>query len=158
MTQNVSFDLDLLNTPLSELNLPQCISIDMEESIKTAAEILQDKNVGCLLCTRNDQLAGIVTERDFLMKVTINVEDIETTSLSSVMTHHPFTLKSDEPVRVAMLTMNRNNFRHIPIIDDHNRPVAIVSLKDLMDFLLRYLPEDLQISEQAFDVPDHDDL
>lgn len=157
MAHNISFDLDVFDIALKDLALGSPLCVDPNISLKEAANLMQDKHIGSLLVVEDEKLVGILTERDFLMKVTAIVEDLENTVVEQVMTYHPFTLNGNDGIKLAMLEMNKNQFRHVPVVDENEKPLFVVSIKDLMDFILDKLPKNLEIGEMD-DLPDHDDL
>ena len=86
------------------------------------------------------------TERDVLMKVAGQPTDLEHTAVSQVMTVDPVTLPVDATVAFALNKMLIEGFRHIPLINDQNRPVAVVSMRDLIDYLSDFFkPEILNL-------------
>ncbi|MDH5581895.1 MAG: CBS domain-containing protein, partial [Bdellovibrionales bacterium] len=80
----VTLDLDIFDTPLKELNLEPPLCVESDLSLHDAVKVMQDKHVGALLCLKNNQLEGIITERDYLMKVLNNIDDLESSSLSNI--------------------------------------------------------------------------
>jgi CBS domain-containing protein len=83
----------------------------------------------------NDRLAGIFTERDILMKVAGQPLDLIHTPVSASMTPDPFTLPADANVAFALSKMVLEGFRHIPLVDDEGYPTAVVSMRNLIEYL-----------------------
>lgn len=154
----VALDLDVFDTALGDLELAAPVCINSESSILEAVKVMQDNSVGSILCLKEGKLDGIVTERDYLMKVLNNIDNLDSNSINSIMTHHPFTLSANQPVRMAMIEMNTNQFRNLPVVDEKGAPLFIVTMKDLVHFILSKLPKDLKNADANFDIPDHDDL
>ena len=80
----------------------------------------------------NECLVGIFTERDAVFRVIALGRDAETTRLTDVMTVAPKTLDPDKTFGHALLLMQENGFRHVPVIAN-GRPVGIVSSRNAMD-------------------------
>jgi CBS domain-containing protein len=97
--------------------------------------------VGCVLVCTGKELAGIMTERDVLMKVVArdvsNDEPVDT-----FMTANPLTLTGDNTIGEAISLMDRENFRHIPIVDPKSgEAIAIFSIRDVVNYLAESFPE-----------------
>jgi CBS domain-containing protein len=99
------------------------------------------------LVVSNGTLVGIFTERDVFMKVAGQPTDLEHTAINELMTVDPVTLPAEAAVAFALNKMVIEGFRHIPLVDDRNRPVAVVSIHDLIDYPEQFLqPRDSQSS------------
>ena len=61
--------------------------------------------------------------------------------VDAVMTQRPETLGPDDPVAFALRLMSVGGFRHIPLVDGEGRPVGILSVKDIVDFLVEHFPQ-----------------
>jgi CBS domain-containing protein len=99
---------------------------------------LKGKNVGCVqVVDEKGKLVGIFTERDVLYKVAGLIEDLEHIVVESLMTADPTALQPKTAIQHALHLMSVHGFRHIPLIDEENRPVGIVSFRDVVDFIER---------------------
>jgi CBS domain-containing protein len=97
-----------------------------------AAELMASKNVGAVLVVDGDRLVGIFTERDAVFRVVARGLDTRTTRLFEVMTPDPRTIEPDKPFGYAMLVMQENGHRHLPVIED-GKPIGIVSSRSAFD-------------------------
>jgi CBS domain-containing protein len=109
--------------------------------VSKVIEAVQRSKVGCVLVCTGKELAGIMTERDVLMKVVArdvsNDEPVDT-----FMTANPLTLTGDNTIGEAISLMDRENFRHIPIVDPKSgEAVAIFSIRDVVNYLAESFPE-----------------
>jgi len=91
---------------------------------------------------RRDNLVGIFTERDVLIRVWGAGLDVNTTPVHRVMTPDPVALKEDDIVAYAIHLMGVRGFRHIPIVRD-GHPVGFVSVRGI----LRYISEQVLTEE-----------
>lgn len=103
-----------------------------ETLISKAAELMAAKNVDAIMVVENDRLVGILTERDVVFRVVARGLDAQATRLSDVMTRAPHTVDPDMPFGYALVVMQENGFRHLPVIED-DKPVGIVSSRSAMD-------------------------
>ncbi len=97
-----------------------------------------------LILDDGDRLAGIFTERDALLRVLAEGLDPAATPVSEVMTPEPETLTPLQTVRSAMHLMVSGGLRHVPIVPVGGRPTGVVSARDVVAYLVEFLPEDLQ--------------
>jgi CBS domain-containing protein len=103
-----------------------------DTTVSDAARLMADRNVGAVMVVENQRLVGIFTERDAVFRVIATRRDAETTRLSAVMTPEPKTLDPDKTYGHALVLMQENGFRHVPIVED-GQPVGIVSSRNALD-------------------------
>jgi CBS domain-containing protein len=106
------------------------LAVEPGSSLQEAARQMDERHVGAALVLEGDALRGIVTERDVLRAVAAG--SIEGVSVSDCMTHHPETIDASETTGMAASLMIHGGFRHLPVLDDDDRVVGIVSIRDLM--------------------------
>ncbi len=121
-----------LHEPISELELPAPIVLPMGTSIKKAVKQLQVESLGCVLIEDQGKLAGILTERDILLKITGRGLDLEKEIVDTYMTPDPEYLKMEDPIVYALNKMYVGGFRHVPLVDDDKKPVGLVSLVNIV--------------------------
>ena len=103
-----------------------------ETLVSKAAELMAAKNVGAIMVIEDDRLVGIFTERDVVFRVVARGLDARATRLADVMTRAPCTIDPDKPFGYALLVMQENGFRHLPVMQD-GKPIGIVSSRSAMD-------------------------
>jgi len=103
-----------------------------ETTVSNAARLMADRNVGAVLVVADEQLLGIFTERDAVFRVIAKGRDAQSTLLTEVMTAAPKTLEPSKSYGHALLLMQENGFRHVPVVE-HGRPVGIISSRNAMD-------------------------
>lgn len=132
---------ELLTAPIEELNPAVPITLPSNATVSQAVKLMQEHHIGCVLVTapgHDDRLAGIFTERDLLMKV-IGVHPLEA-KLETVMTRSPETLHLRDLVAYALNKMSVGGYRHVPIVDAAGKPVGIISMKDVANYLVELFP------------------
>jgi CBS domain-containing protein len=102
------------------------------ESVRTAAKLMRDKGLGALLVVNKGCLVGIFTERDALFRVLARGLDPELTTLQEVMTADPITLGPERTYGHALIVMQENGFRHIPVVEG-GQVMGIISSRNAMD-------------------------
>ncbi len=106
------------------------VMIDSQSSIREAARLMSSENVSSVLVMQNDRLGGIVTDKDLRQRVL--AEDLDPgLEIERVMTGNPMTLSADAAVDEALLLMMRENYHHLPIMDE-GRPLGLVTAGDIL--------------------------
>jgi len=107
------------------------ISIDSSKTIKEAACMMDDSNVGCVIITKDDSPIGILTERDFVKRIAAKNKDLSS-PLSEVISSPLTTINSDDTVWDAAEKMKRNEIHKLPVLDD-NKVTGIITATDLVE-------------------------
>jgi CBS domain-containing protein len=112
---------------------------------------MQARRIGAILVVGDGKLAGIVTERDILLKVTGTKQDLGEKPVSTVMTPNPEYLMLDDQIAYLLNAMRVGGFRHVPIVNDALEPLFVVSLRDVLAFIVDNFPEEvINIASRPF--------
>jgi CBS domain-containing protein len=103
-----------------------------DTSVARACALMAKKNVGAVIVVEDGSLVGIFTERDVVFRVVAQRLDPHATTLDEVMTTAPKTVDPDALYGYALLIMQENGFRHMPVIEN-GKPVGIVSSRNALD-------------------------
>lgn len=106
------------------------ISVDEEESVLKASQVMRDANVGCVPVVRGDELVGIITDRDIVLRNVADGEDVDNISCKSVMTDDLVTCSPDMDVNELTELMSKHQIRRIPVVKN-GKVIGMVSLGDL---------------------------
>ena len=114
------------------------IWVKASTSVREAARVMYDRDVGAVVIMEDGKLVGIFTERDALRFFTATRRKPETIDVGLVMTRDPVTIGGGRPVRQARDIMLAAGFRHLPVVDGET-VLGVVSLRgiDLDDSLVR---------------------
>src|SRR5438309_11104496 len=129
--------------PVKNLKLKKPVMIDVGQTVAEALSLMQTKQFGCLLVTRGSALAGILTARDSVAKALGEGRDLARIPVTEIMTPDPITLQPDDSVAFVMNAMHVGGYRHVPIVDERNQPLAVVSVKDIIAFIVESFPEEI---------------
>lgn len=132
----------ILETPISDLPLRAPILVSATSTVADAVKSMNDNHTGCVLVGRDGKLIGIFTERDLLTK-NLSRGDSHGAAVETVMTKNPETLEPDDSIAFALNKMSVGGYRHIPIIEATGKPVGVLSVRDIVDFLVDLFPEDV---------------
>jgi len=106
------------------------ISIDSSMTVKDAAIMMADTNVGCVVITRGNAPIGIFTERDFVKRIVSEERDLST-PLADVMSFPLITIDSGDTVWEAAEIMKRNKIHKAPV-EDQGKLVGIITATDIV--------------------------
>ncbi|MFH2028319.1 MAG: CBS domain-containing protein [Nanoarchaeota archaeon] len=101
-------------------------------NIAEAAKIMDQKVIGSVLVEEEDQVIGIVTERDILRKVVAAGKRCEDTTVKDIMNELLITIGSEATLEEASDTMRNNKIRRI-VVKDGGEIVGIVTARDLAE-------------------------
>ena len=132
----------ILETPISELPLRDPIVVSATSTVADAVKSMNEHHTGCVLVGKSGKLIGIFTERDLLTKDFFRA-DSHTVSVESVMTPNPETLEPDNSIAFALNKMSVGGYRHIPIVEPDGKAIGVLSVRDVVDFLVDLFPEDV---------------
>lgn len=106
-----------------------------DDPVSAAMTAMKTHASDCALVLDGDTLVGIFTERDFLNRVTAQQRAPGETRVREVMTVEPETLRAHDSIAYAINRMVVRGFRNIPIVDEGNRAVAVLDVRDVMTHL-----------------------
>lgn len=108
------------------------LEIDGESSVFEAVQLMVENNVGSLLVTERGEVAGIVTERDYLRRVTLEGRT-EEAPVREIMSSPLVVATLETTVDECMAMMTDRRIRHIPVVEGE-KVVGLVSIGDLVKF------------------------
>jgi len=103
----------------------------------------------------NHRLVGIFTERDVMLKVVYRGLDARKTPVGSVMTANPHTAMRDMSPRDALRLMLNRHIRHLPIVDETGTLVGMLSIRNVLQFMVEHLDQDLRFIEDYVGIARH---
>jgi CBS domain-containing protein len=116
---------------LQDVMTPDPVVARPNESVRAVARRMRDEHIGDVLVVEEDgTLAGIVTDRDIVVRVIADGVEPDACAISDVLTPSPVTMKPASTLEEAVGAMREHAIRRLPVLDD-DRPVGIVSIGDL---------------------------
>jgi len=94
------------------------VSIVADDSVLTAARLMNNRGIGCVVVLEDDELVGIFTERDILRRLVAERRDPATTTIREVMTAPVITCRPEAKIEECAALITERRIRHIPVIDD----------------------------------------
>jgi CBS domain-containing protein len=126
----------------------ELLAIDADATVFDAIKRMVEANVGALLVMDGGEVAGVVTERDYLRRVTLEGRTEKETLVREIMTAPLVYVTPETSVEECMAVMTERRIRHLPVFAEGRELVGIVSIGDLVkfkskeqDFQIRLLTE-----------------
>lgn len=133
---------ELLERPIAELGeAKRAIHCEPELSLSNAIATLQAAKIGSLVIVEGTKVVGIFTERDVLMKCALHDIPWSTAKVCNYMTPHPVCVQRFETIGSVLVKMKEGKFRHIIIVDSYGNLEKVVSIREIMDYILNVFVE-----------------
>ena len=110
-------------------------SIRADQSVFEAIAEMDAKHVGSLIVMDGEQVAGIITERDYLRKVILRGRSSKETSVETIMTRNLVTISPDHTIEQAMTLVTEKRCRHLPVFEGQ-KLIGILSIGDLVKWVI----------------------
>jgi len=108
-----------------------CLSNDM---VVKAAKLMKSENVGSIPVVEDEQtqeLKGIVTDRDLVLKIVAEGLVAASTQIEVVMTKQVVTCLADDDLQKVMDTMSKHQLRRIPVVNENKKILGMISQADV---------------------------
>jgi CBS domain-containing protein len=119
---------------LGELFRSEVVTVEPDEPIREAANMLRGDKVGAVVVVAGRKVVGIVTDRDMALATILDGVDPQE-PVSRIMTSPVVTIRADQGVFNATQYFGSYKVRRLPIVNDDNELVGIVTLDDIIALL-----------------------
>ena len=109
----------------------QILTIGPDASALDAARLMNEHKIGALVVVDQEQVVGIVTERDMLRRVVAKRRDPAEADVRQVMTHEIVCAQPQMHLDEARSIFMHKRIRHLPVVDDAHQLVGMISIGDL---------------------------
>jgi len=137
-----ALDSSTFTKPIRNLKVHKPVEVGPAQSVADAVGLMRQHKVGCVLVTEGGKISGIFTERDILTRV-FGKKDMEKLLVKDVMTAKPEAFQQDDSIAYVLNAMTVGGYRHVPVVDDKGKPVAVLSVKDIMSFIIEHFSEEV---------------
>jgi CBS domain-containing protein len=133
---------DAKTMTIADIMTKSVISVDSSMTINESAKMMEDAKVGAVIVMEDSLPVGIVTDRDFAVKVAAHAYQI-TSPVKQIMSTPLFAINSDESVRTAADLMHERGIMKLPIIEDE-KVVGIITARDIVNLLAVCVEDDVR--------------
>jgi CBS domain-containing protein len=127
---------DTIALVLKSKESSRILSVTPDQSVYTAIEKMAKESVGALLVISDGKLVGILSERDYARKVILKGHSSKETLVREIMTSPVVFVTPRHTVDECMSIMTRHHFRHLPVMGEKETVIGIVSLGDLVKWIV----------------------
>jgi CBS domain-containing protein len=115
---------------VKELMTERPVTLGKDASLAEAAKLMRDRDIGDVIVVEGDAAAGIVTDRDIVIRGIAEGVDPNTTRVGQVVSGELNAVAPDDPVERAVEVMREKAIRRVPVLEG-GRPVGVLSIGDL---------------------------
>ena len=119
-----------MTQPIRELMTSNPVVMPGTASVHEAACAMREADIGDVIVIENNQVCGIVTDRDIVVRTVAEAQNPATTTLSDICSHRLLTVTPTDSVEEAVRLMRTHAVRRLPVVEG-GEAVGIVSLGDL---------------------------
>jgi CBS domain-containing protein len=130
----------ILSEPISHLPTRKPVEVAPSASVRDAVRLMNEERCGCVLVVESGQLVGIFTERD-LLRLPDQDRRLAEIPVGQAMTRDPEVLRPEHRIALALNKMSVGGYRHIPLVDAQGRPVGLISMRDIVAFIVSLFPD-----------------
>jgi CBS domain-containing protein len=116
-----------------EVMTPHVVTRPSETTLTDAAVAMREEDIGDIVVCNDDELAGLITDRDIVVRAVAERRDPTTTTIGEILTEYVVTVHPDDSVQAAALLMRDNAVRRVVVCGDDKKVVGIVSIGDLAE-------------------------
>ena len=116
---------------VSEIMTTDVQCVEPQDSLRHAAELMQEHDVGALPVCDGDRLLGMLTDRDITVRCVAQGLDADATTVSDIMSDDVSYATEDQDTEEVMRMMGDKQIRRMPVVDTDRHLVGIVALADL---------------------------
>ncbi|MEU6370667.1 CBS domain-containing protein [Streptomyces sp. NPDC046931] len=106
------------------------VTVEPQTAVTRVAQIMRDQNIGAVLVTEGDELRGLCSDRDLVVRALAEGVDPGETTVARACSADLVTITPDEDIDQAVHLMREHHVRRIPVVEG-GHPVGIISLGDL---------------------------
>lgn len=116
---------------VSDVMTSDPVTVEPQTSVAAVARMMRDENIGAVLVTEGEQLRGLVSDRDLVVRAVAEGGDLNATTVAEACSDDLVTVGPDDELRRVVEVMREHSVRRVPVVDEGRHPVGIVSIGDL---------------------------
>lgn len=113
-------------------------------SVYDAIKVMGEKNVGAILIIEDDQLKGILSERDYARKIVLKGKSSKSTLVNEIMVSKVITVLPTDDLDFCMEMMISKRIRHLPVVES-DKVIGLISIGDVVKSIIEKQKETIQL-------------
>lgn len=118
---------------VEDVMVKEVITVDVNSTVKQAADIMNKFEIGCLIATKDGKAIGILTERDLLKRIVSEAKSPRRTKVAAVMSKPIIVVEPNMDLEEATRLMFKMRIKKLPVVE-HGQLKGLVTLTDLARF------------------------
>ncbi|MCK4633960.1 CBS domain-containing protein [Candidatus Bathyarchaeota archaeon] len=118
---------------VEDVMVKEVITVDVNSTVKQAADIMNKFEIGCLIATKDGKAIGILTERDLLKRIISEAKSPRRTKVAAVMSKPIIVVEPNMDLEEATKLMFKMRIKKLPVVE-HGQLKGLVTLTDLARF------------------------
>lgn len=116
---------------VKDFMINQVVRIEATSTIKNAARMMNKFGASSLIVTSYDDIVGILTGRDIVVRVVASCQDPEEVTVRDIMSEPIIVVSSDIPLEQAIKLMLNERIKQIPVVDQESELIGILSMTEV---------------------------
>jgi CBS domain-containing protein len=106
-------------------------------TVYEAIGLMGEKNIGALVAVENGEVIGVLSERDYSRKVVLQGRTSRDTLVGEILSRPAVTVRRKDSIEKCMQLMTSHRIRHLPVVTEDNRPIGLVSMGDMVNWVIQ---------------------
>ncbi len=129
---------------LKKVMCKKVVTISKDDNILEASSRMAENGISCLVVMENEEIVGIITRRDVLEKVVVKKLEPEKIKIKEIMSTPVKTLNEESHLIVAAGVMNAAQIKQLPVVNQENKLIGIVTQTDVVRNINTLLGRDMK--------------
>jgi CBS domain-containing protein len=138
--RNSSVEASLFRDRIAALEPKRPATVPPSASVGDVLNKMAGDSIGCVVVVHGEEVVGIFSERDALLRLNIEAAQLSQRPISEFMTPQPETLETDDKIAFALHKMDLGGYRHVPILEG-GRLKGVISVRDILRYLTQRIAE-----------------
>lgn len=135
---DTAFETHITKDRLGGMEAHAALAVSPKDPVALAVHFMRKNGAECVLVKDGDNVVGILSERDILLKAAGANVDLNALAVRQIMTPDPVMLREDDTLAVAIHKMSIGGFRHIPFVADDGT-TQLISVQDVFRHVSPYI-------------------
>ena len=109
-----------------------------DSTVLEALKVMAEKNIGAVLVTEGERLAGIFSERDYARKVALESKPCKDTVINELMTTELISVDLDTTLQTCLTLITEHHIRHLPVLNG-GKLVGMLTIGDVVKHIIQHL-------------------
>ena len=111
-------------------------SVGPEDTVYDTIKMMDEKHVGALAVVKDNELIGIISERDYARQVILKDRTSKQTKVKEIMTRHVYYTHPSQTIDECLVIINERRIRHLPVLDN-DKLVGMMSVGDVVKEIIK---------------------